>query len=269
MSDVSALLKLIRDGKDAYRDFASVIFGVPYDAVTSEQRGVAKPPVLGGFYMLGGGTRVGKYPDVILTGLMGYAASMGVKIKEADSKQFIAKFRSKYFEVPEMWKKLEDAMIECVQSRQLTRVGHFEFSYQAPFLRLKLPSGRYICYLNPQVKMHTIKHVKGSFTKLAVSYIGKNKAGQYCRVATHPGKIYENLCQAIARDILAYGMLAADKFGFEIVFHVHDEIVALTRDTDQVYNLQKLIELMCIKDKWSRDIPLGAEGYESSFYKKE
>lgn len=45
------------------------------------------------------------------------------------------------------------------------------------------------------------------------------------KIRTYGGKLTENVVQAIARDILGYIILRADKVGLNIVFHIHDEIV--------------------------------------------
>jgi len=42
---------------------------------------------------------------------------------------------------------------------------------------------------------------------------------------TYGPKLVENCIQAIARDILAEAMLRVDATGFDIVAHVHDEMI--------------------------------------------
>lgn len=49
LSNCSRMQDLFRNGKDSYKDFASELFGVPYDEVTPEQRKYSKPPTLGCF----------------------------------------------------------------------------------------------------------------------------------------------------------------------------------------------------------------------------
>ena len=46
------------------------------------------------------------------------------------------------------------------------------------------------------------------------------------RLETYGPKLTENVVQAVARDLLAHGMTQISAAGYQIVLHVHDEIVA-------------------------------------------
>lgn len=78
----------------------------------------------------------------------------------------------------------------------------------------------------------------------------------------------ENAVQAIARDILAEGLKAADQEGLEIVGHVHDEIISHDPITDTAA-LDTLLECMTRVPAWAKGLPLDAAGYSSFIYKKD
>jgi len=86
-------------------------------------------------------------------------------------------------------------------------------------------------------------------------------------VFTYGGKFTENIVQAVARDVLLYAMMLADKF-MRIVLHVHDEIGAEVRKEQAKEMLKKLVECMSTTPPWAPGLKLSAEGYISDFYKK-
>jgi DNA polymerase len=78
----------------------------------------------------------------------------------------------------------------------------------------------------------------------------------------------ENVVQATARDVLAHGMLLADKAGYEVCLHVHDELITETPD-DPAYSAEGLSALMAENPGWSLGLPLAAAGFETYRYKKD
>ena len=77
----------------------------------------------------------------------------------------------------------------------------------------------------------------------------------------------ENIIQAVSRDILAEAMLRLEKAGFDIVMHVHDEVVLEV--PEGVSGVEEVNELMAVNPSWTMGLPLKAAGFESSFYKKD
>jgi hypothetical protein len=86
---------------------------------------------------------------------------------------------------------------------------------------------------------------------------------------TYSGKLTENLCQAIARDVLCDGMRRAKEAGLRVSFHVHDEIVVECTPSDGAAVRSELEALMSISPSWAPGLTLGAEAYLSPFYRKE
>jgi hypothetical protein len=80
--------------------------------------------------------------------------------------------------------------------------------------------------------------------------------------------VVHNCTQAVARDLLATGLQQAEAAGFEIILHVHDEIVALADKEDPVYTLDNLIQVMTAKPQWAEGLPIGADGFVTPRYLK-
>ena len=88
------------------------------------------------------------------------------------------------------------------------------------------------------------------------------------RIETFGGKLVENITQAVARDCLAEAMLRVDAAGYEIVMHVHDEMIVdiPKEDTEAA---EKVTQLMSMAPDWAPGLPLKGETYETEFYKKD
>lgn len=86
-------------------------------------------------------------------------------------------------------------------------------------------------------------------------------------VDTYGGKLFENVCQAVARDIMAEAMLALKQQGFELLLTVHDEIIAevsaarINADVD-------MVGILSTPPVWALDLPLAAKGQELTRYRK-
>jgi DNA polymerase len=103
----------------------------------------------------------------------------------------------------------------------------------------------------------------------SITYMNLNDKNQWVRVSTHPGKITENIDQAIARDLLAHGMTLAEKEGINIHLHVHDQIVGMVSEKGAEEKLRILIECMSETPRWAPGLPLKAEGHISKFFIKD
>ena len=86
-----------------------------------------------------------------------------------------------------------------------------------------------------------------------------------CRIEMYGGRICENVCQAIARDILGEALLEIDRLGFEILGHVHDEVIVAV-DEDNALNV--LESILSREMKWAQGLPLAAEGFLTTYYRK-
>lgn len=258
------LLEVIRSGKDPYKDFATVLFSKPYDEVTKKERGDSKPAVLGSGYRLGGGDmKEGKR-----TGLWGYAENMGVDLTREQSHEATQLFRSTYHEIPKLWFALERAVEQCLRTGAPQKCGVLRFEKDGPYLTVWLPSGRPMRYFKPKIVMRVPPW--GGEPKKNFSYMAQPQGtNKWVRITSHGGKLVENFVQAIARDILKEGLLAAHRAGFYIVGHVHDEIITQQRLDDQAHTLESLKTCMTRQLAWCPDLPLGAAGWCGPFYMKD
>jgi DNA polymerase bacteriophage-type len=276
VSGCERLLNVFRTGKDAYKDFGQDLFGVPYDEVTKSMRTDSKPGVLGcGFRLSGGELKEGKK-----TGLWGYAESMGINLDKDQCHKAVRKFREIYPQIPKLWYALEEAIIRAIKTGgravPIIRIGGSNFrvpveiEMMKPYMTIKLPSGRRLYYHKPRVDKITLNGVNGEYTKEAISYMGQKQGTKiWTRLDSHGGKFTENIVQAIARDILAVGIRRAMEAGFNLVGHVHDELIVMIRRGDNRFTVSWLRDLMTQPEPWMGGLPLGAAGGVFDFYRKD
>lgn len=135
--------------------------------------------------------------------------------------------------------------------------GKMVFDRRGNWLRIRLPSGRYLSYPDPKLDGHTIHYA-------AVSVYTKS----WQRVLTYGGKIVENIDQASSRDVMAYGMMRAKAAGYRTVLTVHDELVTEQPD-DPRYTHMALSKILATNEDWNRGLPLAAKGFETYRYRKD
>lgn len=241
------LLDLYREGLDPYKDFATKVYGVAYEDVTKAQRSFCKPAVLGAAYGLGA------------AGLQRYAEAFGMVMGADDAKHQIDLFRQSYSAIPEFWQQLDDGTAEAMRtSNKPVTVGRFVMMFDKRFFTIRLPSGRRLYYYQP--RMETDDYGRGRLT-----YAGREPGS---RTSTRGPKIVENVVQAVARDLLAHGLVQAEQRGLQVVGHVHDEIICECNADDSTA-LDRLIAAMTDLPDWCADAPVRAEGYSANYYRKD
>lgn len=125
----------------------------------------------------------------------------------------------------------------------------------------RLPSGRDMAYHRPRLDMDQDRRGCGPCWRLSYEcWNSDSSAGPvgWGRWDTYGGKLVENITQAVARDILANGMLNLEKAGYPIVLHVHDEPVSevpIGFGSTQDYE-----RIMATMPDWCKDWPVKAAG---------
>ncbi|KAG0289428.1 hypothetical protein BGZ96_007002 [Linnemannia gamsii] len=156
------------------------------------------------------------------------------------------------------WKGLEEAARSAILCPGVAfTCRRLMLQRDGAWLRIRLPSGRYLCYPSPQV---------GEDEK--ISYMGIDQySRKWSRLHTYGGKFAENVTQAVSRDILSTNMQAIDDAGYLIVLSVHDELITETPDTEE-FNADHLVAMMSKNPVWAPGLPLAAKGFETYRYKK-
>lgn len=147
-------------------------------------------------------------------------------------------------------------MIETALYSGAGSFGKLKADKLGNWLRVQLPSRRYLCYPSPRID------------EKGFSYLGVNPySRKWGRIRTYAGKFFENIVQATARDVLMEGLFNAERGGYNPVLHVHDETICEVDDRAE-YSATGLSILMTTPAPWMRGLPLAAKGEEFYRYRK-
>jgi DNA polymerase len=193
------------------------------------------------------------------------AALYGLELEDDRVWEIVSGWRTKNAAIVSFWNDVNEAAWECIVSGTTKRAGKIQFEREKAWLKMRLPSGRYLCYADP--KIIPDPRYKGRMT---IGYMGLNSyTRRFERLTTYGGKLVENATQAVARDVLAEGMMLCEDDGYAIGLDVHDEIIAEVVDNDN-YSVKGMSSRMCRIPEWADDdLPLSAGGFEAYRYKKE
>ena len=209
----------------------------------------------------------GKIAELALgyQGGVGALVSMGaynMNLCESELIEIVRAFRSSNVNIVKLWNTVEKAFIEAVNNKSIVHIDkNISFIYEGNILFIKLPSGRRLSYIRPRIDYNN------AFNKSIITYEGVDSTTKKnTRLTTYGGKLVENIVQAIARDVLGEAMMNLRNKGFNIVMHVHDEIVLEVENG--VSSVEKVCEIMCKENKYFKGLNLRADGFESNYYKK-
>lgn len=157
------------------------------------------------------------------------------------------------------WGELRDAVMLAINSPGKTyECRRLKVRRDGAWLRIGLPSGRALCYPSPAVSEDG-----------KITYSGVNQySRKWSRLGTYGGKLFENVCQAVARDVMGHNMPLIEAAGYEIVLTVHDEVICEAPDSSE-YSADGLAALLSANPPWAPDMPLAAAGFETDRYKKD
>lgn len=176
------------------------------------------------------------------------------------------RFRQTNPKLVEFWKTVEQAAIFAVESGKVVDLDlpycNMHMFTHKEFFYIRLPDGKDILY--PFPKVDSPKSGRGKST---LSYRYVNDRNQWVRGSTYGGKLVENIVQAIQRQLLVQAMKRVTESGYEIVLHVHDEIVAEV--PNNFGSVDDFRALMRDSESWSEGLPVNAHVWEGWRYGKD
>lgn len=179
----------------------------------------------------------------------------GLKLELDVCKDAVYAYRRKYFQVPIFWKQLEAGFRSALAGHTVSlcdgKVHILPMDKPVKGVKVRLPSGSHLFYPGA----------------------GQGKDGLYYEVvyrkqlvkeSTYGGKLCENVCSAIARDIMLSSMYKLEAAGFENLGTVHDEVWSQnSKGKDKEYEAT-----MCSIPRWCGNMHVTVESENGVRYLK-
>lgn len=241
------VLDAFENGEDIYCRTASRMFGVPVEkhGINGHLRQKGKIATLACGYQ----------------GALGALKAMGgieMGLSEDELQSIVDSWREANPNIVSLWWNIDSVVKRVVKTRTKEKYKNLVINYEKGILFIELPSKRRLAY--PKAKIGTNR-----FGGESIVYEGIVVGNKWDKIESYGGKFVENIVQAIARDILAEAMMRLEKKGFNIVMHIHDEVV-IESDSSSI---EEINEIMSIVPIWAPGLILDADGFESEFYKKD
>jgi DNA polymerase len=228
------LVTAFANGEDVYKIMASSIYAKPAEEITKEERFVGKTTILGAGYGMG----AAKFQAQLKT--------FGVDTDLEEAKRIITVYRETYPRIPELWKQAQKCL-GCIVTKtvsNLGRAGVLEFDpSRSGFL---LPNGLWQRYdgLTKQID-ETGKE----------QYVYPTRRGA---VKIYGGKIVENICQALARCVIAEQLVKINS-KYKVVLTVHDAVACVAKKEIAQQARDYVEQCMRATPKWADGLPLNCE----------
>ena len=220
-------------GKDVYKKMAAAIYAVKEEDVTKDQRFVGKTTILGAGYGMG----AVKFQAQLKT--------FGVEVDLEEARRIIDIYRRTNNKIALLWRQAQNMLVNLSRGdhAHLGRAGVLEVVPEERSIRL--PSGLLMRY----------DDLRFDQTEKGVEFHYQTRKG---RTRIYGGKVIENVCQGIARCIIAEQMLKIAK-RYKVVLTVHDAIAVCVRECD-AEDAQKYVE-ECMRwvPEWAKGLPVNCE----------
>ena len=197
---------------------------------------------------------------------LGYGGSVGalkamgaleMGLTEDELYPLVEAWRQTNPNIVSFWWDVDRAAMEAVKFRHEADTHGIHFEYKSGMLFITLPSGRKLAYVKPKIGTN-------KFGGQCITYEGIGGTKKWERLETYGARLVENIVQATSRDILCYAMRTLRCCS--ITMHIHDELVI---EADPRMSLKAVCEQMGRTPPWAEGLQLNADGYETTFYKKD
>lgn len=234
LSGQDDLVEAFALGKDVYKIMASAIYGVPVEEVTKEMRFVGKTTILGAGYGMG----AAKFQAQLKT--------FGVDLDLAECTRIINVYRNTYKKIPALWGQ-GNVCLEALHGKRAASYGVVDaVQFDAEKGGFLLPSGLWQKYEG------LLKRGDGEG---GTEFVYQTRTGLN---KIYGGKVTENICQAVARCVVAEQMVKIAK-RYKVVLTVHDAVACIAREEEAKEAQAYVEECMRWRPTWAATLPLNCE----------
>jgi DNA polymerase I-like protein with 3'-5' exonuclease and polymerase domains len=235
------LVEAFQNGEDVYKIMASAIYGKRVEEVSKEERFVGKTTILGAGYGMG----AIKFQAQLKT--------FGVDVALDECQRIISVYRSTYDKIPALWREAQTC-IEAIITNSAANFGKVDAVQFDPRQKgFLLPSGLW-------QKYEGLKKLTTAEGKTEYSYDTRKGPSRI-----YGGKAVENICQAVARCVIAEQMLRIAK-RYKVVLTVHDAVACIAPEAEAKEAQEYVESCMRWRPTWASTLPLNCESGAAKSY---
>lgn len=236
-----------------------------YEASASQITGIPLAEILGHKEQTGEDHPLRKTVGKVAELASGYQGGVGAWrafgadkfMTESEIADAVKKWRHSNPAIVKLWNELESCAKNAIKyPGQCFAYRGLSYGVFENVLYCQLPSGRFLKYHSP--RLHAYTNQWGRETEAILFYGVDALTGQWVEQDTYGGKLTENACQAVARDIQANGIVNAERAGLPVVLHIHDEVCAEVPEANA--SADQLAECMNRLPAWCADWPVSVPG---------
>ena len=224
------LLNAFIRGEDVYKRMASTIYDIPVEIITANQRFIGKQTLLGCGYGMG----PVKFRAQLKT--------MGVEVTEEEAQRIIYEYRGASGAITSLWRDAQFMLLNMYQGNKTTFGRQGVLSVEPYVYGINLPSGLHMFY----------EGLDAEETERGLQFSYKTRRG---RTKIYGGKVIENVCQALARCIMAEQMVQISK-RYRILLTVHDSVICSVPDKEVDEAAAFVSECMRWTPQWAEGLPV-------------
>ena len=236
------LVSAFANGEDVYIKMAAIIYNIPEDKVTKQQRFVGKTTILGCGYGMG----AIRFAEQLL--------SFGTFMDAEEARRVVSIYRDANWNINTLWRDCQNMLVEMSRGTTISLGpnGIVRSVETQSGMGILLPSGLVMRY-------DDLGYEQG---ERGPEFSYKTRRG---RTRIYGGKVTENVCQAIARCIIGEQMLAIAK-KYKVALTVHDSVVCCV-PKDELKEATAFIEgCMNTTPSWAEGLPITCESDSGESY---
>ena len=231
LSEQQDLVQAFERDEDVYKIMASTIYAVPVEKVSKDQRFIGKTTILGAGYGMG----AVRFREQL--------KAFGVEVSEDECRRIIQVYRTANSRITKLWYNANNALESMYQNKMFTLGKEGVLKLLPKENAIKLPSGLAMYYNKLRTETDDTGRTQFSYkTRLGYSKI-------------YGGKVIENVCQAIARCVMAEQMLKIQK-RYRVLLTVHDSVICCVPDEQVTEAATYVAECMAYVPDWATGLPV-------------
>ena len=224
------LVEAFEKGEDVYKKMAATIYGVEESEVTSHQRFIGKTTILGAGYGMGA------------VKFRAQLKSMGVEVDEEECKRIVRVYRHANPRITYLWRQAQDMLMGLYQGYNSPLGRDGVLTVEANNTAVRLPSRLLMRY----------EGITAEQGEKGVQFAYKTRRGY---INIYGGKVIENVCQGIARCIMAEQMLKISS-KYRVLLTVHDSVVCCVPNADVDKAALYVSDCMKWSPEWAKGLPV-------------